>query len=222
MGEELCICGADDFSYRLRKFRWHDCCFCGTSPFMHRWLSFLALLVLLVAFRMVGAWQGWMNFSPLPALFLLCLVCLQGRDRWLLPLGAWVVSDPLLNLFYGQELLVWDQLGILLGIASTALLVPWMKSSFSFGKACVGALAAALLFYVVTNTVSFFALPEFYARTLTGFWQAQWTGPVGLGPTWVFLRNSCAANLVFTCLFLLALRPLSSYFPARLAGSISR
>lgn len=189
---------------------------------MHRWLSFLALLLLLVAFRMVGAWQGWMNVSPLPAVVLLSAVCFHGRDRWLLPLAAWVLSDPLLNLFYGQSLLVWDHLGLLVGIAATLVLVPWMKSSFSFGKACLGSVLAALLFYAITNTVSFFALPEWYARTWTGFWQAQWTGPVGLGPTWVFLRNSCLANLAFTCLFLLALRPLSSYFPARLAGSLSR
>jgi amino acid transporter len=38
----------------------------------------------------------------------------------------------------------------------------------------------------------------------------------------VFLRNACAANLLFTTLFLLALRPLSAYLPAPLAGSTSR
>lgn len=189
---------------------------------MHRWFSFVALLVLLVAFRLVGAWQGWMNASPLPALLLLSLVCFKGHDRWLLPLGAWVISDPLLNLFYGQELLVWDHAGLLLGLAASALVVPWVKASFSFGRACVGSVLAAVVFYVVTNTISFFALPEFYERSWQGFLQAQWTGPVGLGPTWIFLRNACAANLLFTTLFLLALRPLSTYLPARLAGPISR
>jgi hypothetical protein len=189
---------------------------------MHRWFSFVALLVLLIAFRLVGAWQGWMNVSPLPALFLLCMVCFKGHDRWLLPLGAWVISDPLLNLFYGQELLVWDQVGLLLGLGASALLVPWVKASFSFSRACLGSVLAAVVFYLVTNTISFFALPEFYERSWQGFVQAQWTGPVGFGPTWVFLRNASAANLLFTTLFLLALRPLSSYLPAPLAGSPSR
>lgn len=187
--------------------------------FMQRWLLFGALLVLLVAFRLVGAWQGWMNVSPLPVLVLLSLVCFHGRERWLLPLAAWVVSDPLLNLFYDQPLLVWDHLGLLMGIAATTVLVPWMKASFTWLRACAGAVLAAVLFYAVTNAIAFFALPEFYARTWEGFWQAQWTGPVGLGPTWIFLRNACAANLLFTVLFLLALRPQSTYLPARLSKS---
>jgi len=111
---------------------------------------------------------------------------------------------------------------MVLGLAATALLAPWLKASFSWSRAFVASLGAALLFYVVTNTVSFFGLPEFYERSWQGFWQAQWLGPVGLGPTWVFLRNACAANLLFTTLFLLALRPLSAYLPAPLAGSTSR
>jgi hypothetical protein len=187
--------------------------------FMQSWVSFGALLVLLIAFRLVGAWQGWMNVSPLPMLVLLCLVCLRGRDRWLLPLAAWVISDPLLNLFYGEPLLVWDHAGLLVGIAATMVLVPWMKSAFSWQRGCVGAVLAAVIFYAVTNTVSFFALPELYARSWEGFLQAQWTGPEGFGPTWMFLRNACAANLLFTLLFLLALRPQSAYVAARLAKS---
>jgi hypothetical protein len=189
---------------------------------MHRWFGFAALLMVLMAFRLVGAWQGWMNVSPLPALFLLSMVCFQGRERWLLPLGAWLITDPLLNVFYGHDLFAWDQLGMVLGLAATALLVPWLKASFSSSRAFMASLVAAVLFYVVTNTISFFGLPEFYERSWQGFWQAQWSGPVGLGPTWVFLRNACAANLLFTTLFLLALRPLSAYLPAPLAGSTSR
>lgn len=150
------------------------------------------------------------------------MVCFQGRERWLLPLGAWLITDPLLNVFYGHDLFAWDQLGMVLGLAATALLVPWLKASFSWSRAFMASLVAAVLFYVVTNTISFLGLPEFYERSWQGFLQAQWSGPVGLGPTWVFLRNACAANLLFTTLFLLALRPLSAYLPAPLAGSTSR
>jgi hypothetical protein len=186
---------------------------------MRSWISFAALLALLITFRLVGAWQGWMNVSPLPALLLMSLVCLQGRDRWLLPLSAWVISDPLLNGLYGQPFVVWDQGGLVLGLASTLVLVPWMKQSFSWTRALSGSAAAALLFYFVTNTISFWGLPDFYERTWAGFYQAQWSGPVGLGPTWVFLRNAVAANLLFTTFFLLALRPLSAYLPTPLTRS---
>lgn len=189
---------------------------------MRSWISFAALLALLIAFRLVGAWQGWMNVSPLPALLLMSLVCFQGHDRWLLPLAAWVISDPLLNGLYGQPLVVWDQFGLALGWASTLLFVPWMKQSFSWSRALCGSVAAALLFYFLTNTISFWGLPEFYERSWAGFYQAQWSGPAGLGPTWVFLRNAVAANLLFTTFFLLALRPLSAYFPTPLTRSTIR
>jgi len=189
---------------------------------MRPWLSFAALLALLIAFRLIGAWQGWMNVSPLPALLLMSMVCFQGRDRWLLPLAAWVISDPLLNAIYGQSMLVWDQWGLVLGLSSTLLLVSWVKRSFSWSRALIGSALAALLFYLVTNTISYFGLPEFYERSWAGFYQAQWSGPVGLGPTWVFLRNAVAANLLFTTFFLLALRPLSAYLPTPLASSPTR
>lgn len=187
---------------------------------MHRWLSFVALLALLIVFRLVGAWQGWMNFSPLPVLFLFSMVYFSGRERWLLPMLAWAITDPLLNLYHGQELLVWDQLGLLLGLAATLVLVPALRAVPTVSRAMIGSLTAAVIFYFITNTVSFFSLPDFYPRSVEGFAQAQWTGPIGLGPTWLFLRNACVANLLFGAIFLLALRPLSSYLPVRSQASV--
>ena len=66
--------------------------------------------------------------------------------------------------------------------------------------------AGALAFFFLTNTVAFLADP-LYPKSWEGFVQAQWTGPVGaVLPTWVFLRNLLAANLLFTGLFLLGNR----------------
>jgi hypothetical protein len=99
------------------------------------------------------------------------------------------------------------------------VLVPWMQREASWLRGLLGSLMAAVLFYFVTNVISFLTLPEFYARSWEGFVQAQWTGPVGLGPTWVFLRNSCASNVVFAAIFLLALRPLFPKFSVRVPAS---
>ena len=179
---------------------------------MHRCLSIIALVAFLLVFRMSGAQLGWMNFSPLPAILLLSIVCLKGNDRWLVPGLAWLISDPLVNQIQGSPLLSWDHLGLVLGVLSMLTMVPWMKRNFSPSKGLVGCLGAAVIFFFVTNTVSFFSLPDLYARSFAGFVQAQWTGPIGLGPTWIFLRNSCAANILFGSIFLLAIRPFSAYF----------
>ena len=179
---------------------------------MHRYFSIIALVVFLLVFRVAGAQCVWMNFSPLPAVLLLSVVCLKGNDRYVVPALAWLISDPFVNQIQGAPLLTWDHLGLLLGVVSMMSIVPWMRRNFSPSKGIFGCVAAAVIFYFVTNTVAFFSLADFYPRTFAGFVQAQWTGPVGLGPTWIFLRNSCAANILFGAIFLLAIRPFSPYF----------
>ncbi len=74
-----------------------------------------------------------------------------------------------------------------------------------------GSVAAAVLFYAVSNLGSWFLLP--YPRTWEGFWQAQTIGLAGFVPAWVFLKNSILANLAFTALFLLALRHRTGEWP---------
>ncbi|MEM9238283.1 MAG: DUF6580 family putative transport protein, partial [Verrucomicrobiota bacterium] len=72
------------------------------------------------------------------------------------------------------------------------------------GTVLAASLVSALVFYFATNTISFIT-SAIYPKTAAGFLQAQWTGPVGaVLPTWVFLRNLAAANLLFTACFLLA------------------
>lgn len=189
---------------------------------MARWILFSALLAVLLAFRVLGAWQEWMNFSPLPAFFLMSWVCFSGRECWLLPVAAWLLSDPLMNVLNGSPAWNTSQWQVPLGIVSCLVVVPWVKKSFSWQRAMVGSLASAALFYLVTNAICFLTMPELYERSWQGWVQAQWTGPVGLGPTWVFLRNACAANLLFTALFLLAQRPFSAYLQTSTLRSIVR
>jgi len=179
------------------------------APAMRRVsLSLLVLATLMVAFRVLGAAysETLPNLQPLPALLLCSLVFLDGKSRWLLPLGVWAVSDPLVSLLQRSAVFGWQHLALLLGLGATLALAAPLRRNRSAAMVLGGSVVAALLIYFLTNTVSFLALPLFPA-TAAGFVQAQWTGPVGFGPTWLFLRNSLAANLAFGAMFLVALRP---------------
>jgi hypothetical protein len=105
-------------------------------------------------------------------------------------------------------LLCWDSLSIVLGVTGTFFLAKNLRKNFTFSGGLISFVSAALLFYIITNTVSFFTETSLYTRNFHGFMKAQWFGPEGYLPTWIFLRNSVAANLLFGTLFLLAQKPI--------------
>jgi hypothetical protein len=176
---------------------------------MQRWIPAILMVLLLVGFRVLGSAmpETLPNFQPLPALLLCGVIFLKGTQRWLVPMIAWVVTDPLTSLLQHRSVLGWHHLEIALGLAATVAIALRVRRSPTWSNLIGGAALSALAFYFVTNTVSFFVDP-LYPKTLTGFAQAQWTGPAGYGPTWPFLRNLLAANLLFTALFSLACRTL--------------
>lgn len=180
----------------------------------HSWIAAALLLVLLIAFRCVSAFGTLPNFSPLPALLLCSLVFFRGHRAWLLPVGAWALTDPLVSLLQGHPLVGPHHLSILVGLAAAVALGLALRRNPGILRLLAGSLAAAVLFYFLTNAISFLADP-LYPKTVTGFLQAQWTGPAGYGPTWPFLRNAVAANLLFTALFLAAHR---AWHPAAAAS----
>jgi hypothetical protein len=169
------------------------------------WITGFVLLGLLVAFRCLGAMfpDQLPNFSPLPALFLCSVFFFRGAKAWLLPLGAWLLSDPLVSAIVGWPIFGWHHLGIAIGLGVAAGIGFLSRRRPSTATLLGASLGSALAFYFATNCVSFLSDP-LYPKTLTGFVQAQWTGPAGFAPTWVFLRNLAAANLLFTGLFLAA------------------
>jgi hypothetical protein len=73
-----------------------------------------------------------------------------------------------------------------------------------------GSLLCSLVFYVASNTFSWIydiaiQMPNGYAPTLAGWWQANTVGVAGFPPTWLFLRNAMAGDLFFGFLLLLVL-----------------
>jgi hypothetical protein len=140
-----------------------------------------------------------------------------GRMAIVLPLGTLVVSDVALHLWYqfGKGYDVWDpaslfyMVGNYSGYAALFLLgrglkplVPrtrWLR----LPPAILGSLLGVMLFYGVTNTLSWLRDPA-YAKTLAGWWTALTTGSAGWPETWKFLRNSLLSSALFSALFAVA------------------
>lgn len=187
---------------------------------MHRWVPVLILIALLAVFRVLGSAfpTALPNFQPLLALFLCSFIFLNKNQRWLVPGIVWLVTDPLTSLLHGYPIAGWHHLAIILGIAVTLAIALVIRNKPSAGQVLAGAFASAVIFYFLTNLVSFFTDP-LYAKDLGGFIQAQWSGPPGFGPTWVFLRNLVLANTLFTGLFLMARMSLPT--PVRAPSQIA-
>lgn len=168
-------------------------------------LPLIILAVLLVGIRLLGAAfpEQLPNFQPLPALLLCSLVFLDGRIRWMLPVGVWLLSDPLVSVIQGSPIFGWHHLALIPGLFAIIGLAIWLRRKPGTVRLLAGSAVAALAFYFLTNTLSFVALP-LYPKTMEGFVQAQWTGPFGFAPTWLFLRNALFSNLLFTGLVLAA------------------
>ena len=65
----------------------------------------------------------------------------------------------------------------------------------------LGTLACSVIFYLVTNSVSWWINPS-YAKNVSGWWQSLTIGTAGAPPTWMFFRNSLAADLAGSILLL--------------------
>lgn len=169
----------------------------------------LLLVALLIAFRFLGALQpDWLpNFQPLAALFFCGAACLRSRLGMIVPLAAWLVSFPLVNAMYGNAADTSGLLIVLAGFAVVALIGHSLRGRGA-GVMLGGAVASSLAFYLVTNIACWLSDP-LYTKDLQGAIQALWTGPVGFAqPTWVFLRNSLGADVLFATIFLVASQPL--------------
>ena len=186
---------------------------------MHRWLPALLIVSLLIGFRILGSSfpETFPNLQPLPALLLCSLVFLHGVQRWLLPLLAWIVTDPLSSALQGYPVFGTHNFSVLLGVFIIFGIAKWNRRHPSSGSTLASAAACALSFHFLTGLVSFTFDPV-YAKSWDGFMQSQWTAPPGLGPTWMFLRNLLIANVMFSGLFLVArsslLKPTSEPLPS--------
>ncbi|MEX1115083.1 MAG: DUF6580 family putative transport protein [Akkermansiaceae bacterium] len=185
---------------------------------MKRYLPLVLVVGLLIAFRALGSAfpETLPNFQPLAALFFCGALLAPGWRGFAIPFGVWALTYPL-------------GIGPVSNFAIFATTLLALVAVFFLGKTftnkgiptlLLGSVAAAVVFHLVTNGAAWIGNP-LYAKTLTGFWQSIWTGPAGSPlPSWVFLRNMTAANVLFTGIFALAqLRlpqlPVSAPVPAK-------
>ena len=142
------------------------------------------------------------NFSVAYAFAFCAGVYFTGALAWVLPLGVMLLTDVSLNVFYYHEPPV--RFYLVLNYLVYALLIGLGKAfgrKASFLKLVLGGLAGAVIFYLVTNTLSWLQ-DSAYAKTLAGWIQALTLGRPDWHPTtWEMFRNTLLSGGLFTALF---------------------
>ena len=154
------------------------------------------------------------NFSVAYAFAFCAGVYFPGALAWLLPLGVMLLTDVALNVFYYHEPPF--ALYLVLNYAVYALLIGLGKlvgRKASFFRLVLGGLAGAVVFYLVTNTLSWLQ-DSAYAKTIAGWIQALTLGRPDWHPTtWEMFRNTLLSGGLFTALFAAAAK-LTAESPA--------
>lgn len=164
------------------------------------------------------------NFSAAYALVFCGGVYFAGAMAWWLPLATMLVTDLALNVYYWQ--LGWDvwnagTLRYQLFNYTSYLVLIWLGRRFkpgsSFTSLLGGGVLGALLFYLITNTASWFFNPfnnPEYTKTILGWITALTKGTGGWPQTWEFFRNTLLSGGLFTALFVGAMKLTASESPA--------
>lgn len=160
--------------------------------------------------RLPGLLPG--NFSVVYA-FVFCAGVFFPRNLvWWLPLVAIFATDIGLNFYWqhhGAEE-VWSAANLAnlafnyAAYAALLLLGRKFKPQTSLVKLVGGGLFGAILFYLITNTASWFFNPFHnpeYTKTITGWIIALTKGTGGFPTTLEFFRNTLLSGGLFTALF---------------------
>jgi hypothetical protein len=177
--------------------------------------ALLALMLVFALTRIPGMLPQ--NFSAAYALVFCAGVYFSGAMAWWLPLSTLLVTDIGLNLYY-RFYLGWDvfnsttfkfQLFNYFAYLSLVLLGRRFKPKSSFLSLLGGGILGAMLFYLITNTASWFFNPfqnPEYTKTFLGWIRALTIGTHGWPETWQFFRNTLLSGGIFTGLFVGAMK----------------
>jgi hypothetical protein len=158
----------------------------------------------------LSRWPGLMpwNFSAAYALMFCAGVYFPKRLAWWLPFVTMLVTDMALNLYhhthYGSPIFSLDLLGNYIAYAGMVLLGRKFSPKASWLALVCGGLLSAIIFYLVTNTWSWFFNPFHnpeYTKTIMGWFIALTKGTAGYAQTWEFFGKTLASGGLFTGLF---------------------
>jgi len=187
------------------------------------------LIVAAVAYRIVTglaitSGTTWLsNFAPMAAIALCGAAYFPARYKFTVPLIALFISDVVLNMHYGFSLFSPFVASHYLGFALVGGLGLLLRNRASLKTLLPASLAASLIFYVVTNIVSW-AFDPGYVKNFGGLLQALTVGVPAYSatPTWMFFRNSLLSDLLFTGLFILCMHWGRTPAPARASSALPR
>ena len=165
----------------------------------------IVLILLALGYRLLPTVDmTWANFPPFAAIAFCGAVYFRDKRLWLLPFAGLCLTDLYINWFYAREYgyhLEWTgYVGRVVAFATGLGLGWWVSTRKSWLWLLNGSLVGALLFYFITNTLSWWS-DAFYAKSLAGWWQALTIGHPEYPPTVYFFRNTLFGDLMFTGLF---------------------
>jgi hypothetical protein len=174
----------------------------------------IALMLVFALSRIPGMLPQ--NFSAAYALVFCAGVYFRDRLAWWLPLVTLLFTDIALDIYYLK--MGWpvftahalrEQLFIYVAYAAIWWLGRWFKPQSSFLGLLSGGVLGAILFYLMTNTASWFFNPfnnAEYTKNLMGWLTALTKGTAGWPATWEFFRNTLLSGGIFTGLFVGAMK----------------
>ena len=169
----------------------------------------LFLIFAAVAYRIVtailvhGGGSAWLsNFAPLAAIALCGAIYFPPKYKFTVPFAALLLSDIVLDLYYGASLFDPLILCRYAAFALVGLLGLTISRRASLKTILPASIAGSVIFYAITNTFSWLTDPG-YAKNFAGLIQSLTVGlpQYGATPTWMFFRNSLLSDQLFTLLF---------------------
>jgi hypothetical protein len=174
----------------------------------------LFLIFLTIVYRVAtailvhGGGSAWLsNFAPLAAIALCSAAYFPTKYKFTVPWAALLLSDLVLNPYYGFSIVDPMVLGHYVAFFLVGLIGLAISGRASLKTIIPASLAGSVLFYAVTNTFSWLTDPG-YAKNFAGLIQSLTVGlpQYGATPTWMFFRNSIVSDLVFSLLFVVCMR----------------
>jgi hypothetical protein len=178
---------------------------------LNRWLPWIFVALFAVS-RIPGLLP--LNFSVAYAFAFCAGVYFPKKNSCWLPVLILLATDIGLNFYYSAHgVEVWDSDNLAnlafnyVAYAALIFLGRRFKPQSSFTSLLGGGIFGAILFYLITNTASWFFNPfhnHEYAKTFSGWLLALTSGIGGYPSTWEFFRNTLLSGGIFTALFVAA------------------